>query len=59
MLDWSSCPAVERDPERHGAQFVRLKVYVGAMVKAEGILEGLAYAAIQYRAHDRSRYSTR
>lgn len=33
-----------------GAQFVRLKVYVGAMVKAEGILEGLAYAAIQYRA---------
>jgi predicted TIM-barrel enzyme len=33
-----------------GAQFVRLKVYVGAMVKAEGILEGLAYEAIQYRA---------
>ena len=34
-----------------GAQFVRLKVYVGAMVKAEGLLEGLAYEAIQYRAH--------
>jgi len=32
------------------AQFVRLKVYVGAMVKAEGVLEGLAYEAIQYRA---------
>lgn len=34
-----------------GAQFVRLKVYVGAMLKAEGVLEGLAYEAIQYRAH--------
>jgi len=34
-----------------GAQFVRLKVYVGAMVKAEGILQGCAYEAIQYRAH--------
>lgn len=33
-----------------GAQFVRLKVYVGAMVKAEGLLEGCAYEAIQYRA---------
>ncbi|MDX9864874.1 MAG: BtpA/SgcQ family protein [Anaerolineaceae bacterium] len=33
-----------------GAQFVRLKVYVGVMVKAEGVLEGLAYEAIQYRA---------
>ncbi len=32
------------------AQFVRLKVYVGAMVKAEGIVQGLAYEAIQYRA---------
>lgn len=32
------------------AQFVRLKVYVGAMVKAEGLLEGCAYEAIQYRA---------
>jgi membrane complex biogenesis BtpA family protein len=32
------------------AQFVRLKVYVGAMVKAEGLLQGLAYEAIQYRA---------
>ena len=33
-----------------GAQFVRLKVYVGAMVKAEGLLQGCAYEAIQYRA---------
>jgi uncharacterized protein len=33
-----------------GAQFVRLKVYVGVMIKAEGILQGLAYEAIQYRA---------
>ena len=33
-----------------GAQFVRIKVYVGAMVKAEGILQGCAYEAIQYRA---------
>jgi len=32
------------------AQFVRLKVYVGAMVKAEGILEGCAHEAISYRA---------
>ena len=32
-----------------GAQFVRLKVYVGVMVKAEGILQGLAYEAVQYR----------
>lgn len=32
------------------AQFVRLKVYVGAMVKAEGLLQGCAYEAIQYRA---------
>jgi len=32
------------------ADFVRLKVYVGAMVKAEGIQEGCAYEAIQYRA---------
>ena len=32
-----------------GAQFVRLKVYVGAMVKAEGLLEGCAAEAIQYR----------
>ncbi|HLF02804.1 MAG TPA: BtpA/SgcQ family protein, partial [Anaerolineales bacterium] len=33
-----------------GAQFVRLKVYVGAMVKAEGVLQGCAHEAIQYRA---------
>jgi membrane complex biogenesis BtpA family protein len=32
------------------ADFVRLKVYVGAMLKAEGVLEGCAYEAIQYRA---------
>jgi hypothetical protein len=32
-----------------GAQFVRIKVYTGAMVKAEGILEGCAYEAITYR----------
>jgi uncharacterized protein len=32
-----------------GAQFIRLKVYVGAMVKAEGLVQGLAYEAIQYR----------
>lgn len=32
------------------ADFVRLKVYVGAMVKAEGLLQGCAYEAIQYRA---------
>ena len=33
-----------------GAQFVRLKVFVGAMVKAEGLLQGCAYEAVQYRA---------
>jgi len=32
-----------------GAQFIRIKVYTGAMVKAEGILEGCAYEAIIYR----------
>lgn len=32
------------------ADLVRLKVYVGAMVKAEGVLEGCAHEAIQYRA---------
>jgi membrane complex biogenesis BtpA family protein len=32
------------------AHFVRLKVYVGTMVKAEGVLNGCAYEAIQYRA---------
>ncbi len=31
------------------AHFVRLKVYVGTMVKAEGLLEGCASEAIQYR----------
>jgi len=34
-----------------GAQFVRIKVYVGAMVKAEGILQGCAYEAIRTRHH--------
>jgi uncharacterized protein len=33
-----------------GAQFIRLKVYVGVMVKEGGILEGCAYEAIQYRS---------
>jgi uncharacterized protein len=32
------------------AQFVRLKVYVGSMVKEEGLLQGCAYEAIQERA---------
>jgi hypothetical protein len=32
------------------ADFVRLKVYVGAMVKAEGLLEGCAREATEYRA---------
>ena len=32
------------------AQFVRIKVYVGAMVKAEGVIEGCAYDAVQYRS---------
>ena len=32
-----------------GAQFVRIKVFTGAMVKAEGILQGCAYEAITYR----------
>ena len=31
-------------------QFVRIKVFTGAMVKAEGILEGCAHEAIRYRA---------
>lgn len=33
-----------------GAQFVRIKVYVGTMVKAEGLIKGCAYEAIQYRS---------
>lgn len=32
------------------ADFVRLKVYIGAVVKAEGLLEGCAHEAIEYRA---------
>lgn len=32
-----------------GAQFVRIKVYTGAMVKSEGIVEGCAYEALTYR----------
>ncbi len=31
------------------AQFVRIKVYVGAMVKAEGIVQGVAYETIRTR----------
>ncbi len=34
-----------------GAQFVRIKVYVGAMVKAEGVVNGCAYDAIRTRHH--------
>lgn len=34
-----------------GAKFVRIKVYVGAMLKAEGLLEGCAAEAIHYRHH--------
>lgn len=37
-----------------GAQFVRLKVYVGAMVKAEGVLHGCAHEAVSYRAQIRA-----
>ncbi len=33
-----------------GGDFVRIKVYVGVMVKAEGVLTGCAYEAIQTRA---------
>lgn len=32
-----------------GGQFVRLKVYVGAMVRAEGLVEGCAAEAVHYR----------
>ena len=32
-----------------GADFVRIKVYMGIMVKAEGIITGCAYEAIQHR----------
>lgn len=32
------------------AQFVRLKVYIGAMVKSEGIVQGCAYEAVTYRS---------
>lgn len=34
-----------------GAQFVRIKVYVGAMLKAEGIVQGVAHEAIKTRHH--------
>lgn len=33
------------------AQFVRIKVYVGAMVRSEGVLEGCAHEAVSYRHH--------
>ena len=32
-----------------GGAFVRIKVYMGVMVKAEGLVSGCAYEAIQYR----------
>lgn len=32
-----------------GAQFVRIKVYIGAMVKAEGLLQGCAHEAVHHR----------
>lgn len=32
-----------------GGQFVRIKVYTGAMVKAEGLLQGIAHEAIHTR----------
>ena len=32
-----------------GAAFVRIKVYMGVMVKAEGIITGCAHEAIEYR----------
>lgn len=34
-----------------GADFVRIKVYMGVMVKAEGLLTGCAHEAIQTRAN--------
>ncbi len=42
--------------EAMGADFVRLKVYVGAMVKAEGVLEGCAHEAVHYRAEIRGEH---
>lgn len=36
------------------ADFARLKVYLGAMVKAEGLVEGCAREAIEYRAEIRA-----
>ena len=32
-----------------GADFVRIKVWIGAMMKAEGVITGCAYEGIQYR----------
>jgi hypothetical protein len=32
-----------------GAEFVRIKVYIGVMIKAEGMVQGCCYDAIQYR----------
>jgi hypothetical protein len=33
-----------------GADFVRIKVWIGAMMKAEGVITGCAYEGIQHRA---------
>ncbi len=38
------------------AQFVRIKVFTGVMVKAEGIIEGCAYEAITYRTQIGAEY---
>ncbi len=37
-----------------GADFVRIKVWIGAMMKAEGVITGCAYEGIQYRAEIRA-----
>lgn len=43
-------PAVLQIANAAGADFVRIKVYVGAMVKAGGIVQGCAARALQERA---------
>ena len=37
MLDWSSCPAVERDPERVSGQWV----FCGTRVPVSALIENL------------------
>jgi hypothetical protein len=39
-----------------GADFVRIKVWLGAMMKAEGLITGCAYEGIQYRAEIGARH---